>query len=137
MSINVGKFSIVDFFDHNAYNHDLRTQFYNWALMGSGAWDYPANTRGYTYRLVSELVKKGWAIRLGFVMVHTTPNGFKMKYNLWRSNSTALEFEKCYKIGKQAGNIRIMGFFTQAKMGNYQDAMEWNTPQFAREFNFK
>ncbi|MCX6283616.1 MAG: carbohydrate porin [Bacteroidetes bacterium] len=125
VSINVGKFSIMDFFDNNAYSHDPRTQFYNWALMGNGAWDYPANTRGYTYGLVMELVKKGWAVRLGFVMVPTTPNGSKMDFNIWRSNSSALELEKRYKIGKQSGILRIMGYLAQSRMGNYQDAMNW------------
>ena len=43
-----GKFAITDFFDNNTYSHDPRTQFMNWALMSNGAWDYPADTRGYT-----------------------------------------------------------------------------------------
>ena len=46
-----------------------------------------------------------------------------MDFNIWRSNSSALEFQKSYKMGRQSGIIRIMGFFTQAQMGNYQDAM--------------
>jgi high affinity Mn2+ porin len=125
VSINAGKFSIMDFFDQNTYSHDPRTQFYNWALMGNGAWDYPANTRGYTYGMVIELVKKYRAIRIGFVMVPTTPNGSEMDYNIWRSNSSSLEYEQRYKIGKQTGIIRIMAYFTQARMGNYQDAMNW------------
>jgi len=123
LCIIAGKFSIMDFFDINAYSHEPRTQFYNWALMGNGAWDYPANTRGYTYGLVVELVKKTWAIRYGLVMIPTTPNGSRMDFNIWRSNSSALEFQKSYKMGRQSGIIRIMGFFTQAQMGNYQDAM--------------
>jgi high affinity Mn2+ porin len=125
ISIIAGKFSIVDFFDNNAYSHDPRTQFYNWALMGNGAWDYPANTRGYTYGLVAELVKKIWTIRFGFVMVSTTPNGSKMDFDILRSNSSVVEFDKNYKIGNQSGVIRILGFLTQSKMGNYQDALNW------------
>jgi high affinity Mn2+ porin len=48
LSITAGKFAITDFFDNNTYSHDPRTQFMNWALMSNGAWDYPADTRGYT-----------------------------------------------------------------------------------------
>jgi len=43
-----GKFAITDFFDNNQYSHDPRRQFMNWSLMSNGAWDYPADTRGYT-----------------------------------------------------------------------------------------
>ncbi|HTP79936.1 MAG TPA: carbohydrate porin, partial [Bacteroidota bacterium] len=50
----VGKISMTDFFDVNRFSHDPRTQFLNWALMANGAWDYPANTRGYTWGLVAE-----------------------------------------------------------------------------------
>jgi high affinity Mn2+ porin len=43
LSLIAGKFSMMDFFDDNAYSHDPRVQFFNWALMGNGAWDYPAS----------------------------------------------------------------------------------------------
>jgi high affinity Mn2+ porin len=126
ISINLGKFSIMDFFDNNTFSHDPRTQFYNWALMGNGAWDYPANTRGYTYGLALELVKtSSWAIRYAIVMVATTANGSKMDFTILRSNSQAIEFEKDYKISRHPGVVRIMGYFTQAGMGNYKDAIKW------------
>ena len=48
INISAGKFAISDFFDDNKFSHDPRTQFLNWSLMSNGAWDYPANTRGYT-----------------------------------------------------------------------------------------
>ncbi|RZL07511.1 MAG: hypothetical protein EOO62_16960, partial [Hymenobacter sp.] len=48
LALNVGKFSIADYFNQNSYSHDPRTQFFNWSLMSAGGWDYPANTRGYT-----------------------------------------------------------------------------------------
>src|SRR5471030_602054 len=47
-SIALGKFGMADFFDGNNFSHDPRSQFMNWALMDNAAWDYPANTRGYT-----------------------------------------------------------------------------------------
>ena len=57
ITISAGKFAIGDFFDDNKYSHDPHTQFFNWSLMGNGAWDYPANTRGYTMGVVVELIK--------------------------------------------------------------------------------
>jgi high affinity Mn2+ porin len=50
LSLVTGKFAMTDFFDNNSYSHDPRSQFMNWSLMYNGAWDYPADTRGYTRR---------------------------------------------------------------------------------------
>lgn len=124
LSVILGKFSILDFFDDNEYSHDPRTQFYNWALMGNGAWDYPADTRGYTQGVVVELVKPTWALRLSSVMVPVTANGAELDRNIAHANSEAIEFEHKYNIGDQKGVIRLMSFFTSAQMGNYQQAID-------------
>jgi high affinity Mn2+ porin len=54
-SVYAGRFTITDFFDDNNYTHDPRTQFMAWGVMYNGAWDYPADTRGYTWGVVQEL----------------------------------------------------------------------------------
>ena len=48
-TIIAGRFTVTDFFDNNAYSHDPRSQFLGWGVMFNGAWDYPADTRGYTW----------------------------------------------------------------------------------------
>ena len=53
-SVTVGRFTVTDFFDNNRYSHDPRTQFMGWAVMYNGAWDYPADVRGYTWGWVHE-----------------------------------------------------------------------------------
>jgi high affinity Mn2+ porin len=125
LSVSAGKYSIMDFFDNNKYSHDPRTQFYNWALMGNGAWDYPANTRGYTFGLTFELVKPDWALRFSTVMVPLKANGSVMDLNIKRSRSEAFEFEHKYNLGNHPGTIRLMTYLTQARMGNYRKAIEW------------
>jgi len=127
ISISLGKFSIMDFFDDNKFSHDPRTQFYNWALMGNGAWDYPADTRGYTSGVVAELVKPKWALRLSSVMVPTTANGAVMDKDILHANSEAVEFEHQYKMGNQTGVVRLMSFITMGGMGNYKEALAWGT----------
>jgi len=57
-SLTLGQVSISDFFDDNKFSHDPRTQFMSWGLMSNGAWDYPANTRGYTPSIVLEYVNQ-------------------------------------------------------------------------------
>ncbi len=64
-SITVGRFSLEDFFDNNRYSHDPRTQFEGWATMYNGAWDYPADTRGYTWGWVHEFHTRRWSFRYG------------------------------------------------------------------------
>lgn len=125
IAVSAGKYSVMDFFDKNKYSHDPRTQFYNWALMGNGAWDYPANTRGYTFGLTFEFVKPEWALRFSTVMVPVKANGSVMDFNLNRSRSEALEFEHKYLLGGQPGAIRLMSYFTQARMGSYKQALAW------------
>src|SRR5438067_2356345 len=51
----IGKYSLGDFFDQNAVSNSPRTQFMNWSLMNTGAWDYAANVRGYTLAAGAEL----------------------------------------------------------------------------------
>jgi high affinity Mn2+ porin len=126
-ALYAGKFSIMDFFDDNRFSHDPRMQFFNWALMGNGAWDYPANTRGYTYGLTLECVMKKWALRIGSVMVPKSANGSVMDPDVLRSNSEALEFEYHCDLGHRPGTLRFITYLTQARMGNYRQAMEWGT----------
>ena len=125
ISVTLGKFSILDFFDNNKYAHDPRTQFYNWALMGNGAWDYPANTKGYTYGGVIEVVKPLWAIRYCMVMVPKIANGQDMDNDIRHANSNALEYEHKYSLGKQSGTVRLIGFYNMSRMGNYKKAIEY------------
>lgn len=71
LSLITGKFAMTDFFDNDSYSHDPRSQFMNWALMYNGAWDYPADTRGYTMGTLQELDMRNWALRTAVVMEPT------------------------------------------------------------------
>ena len=75
ITFSAGKFSLADFYDNNPYSHDARTQFMNWVLMDNGAWDYPANTRGYTYGAVIQLIEPMWYIELSDALEPYTANG--------------------------------------------------------------
>jgi high affinity Mn2+ porin len=128
LSFNAGKFSVEDFFDANSYSHDPRTDFYNWALMSGGAWDYPANTRGYTWGFVIELVHPSWSFRFSSVMEPQVANGPYMDMDIAAAHSEIVEYGRMYKINGKKGAIRFLGFFNQAHMGNYSDAL--NNPVY-------
>jgi high affinity Mn2+ porin len=120
--ITAGKFGISDFFDANTYSHDARSQFMNWSLMASGSWDFPADTRGYTYGLVIELIKPLWAVRTSAVMEPLQANGLKMDVDINKSNSESLEGERRWTAKGHQGAIRLTGFLSLTRAPKYTDA---------------
>jgi high affinity Mn2+ porin len=122
-SFTIGKFGMADYFDGNSFSHDPRTQFMNWSLMSNGAWDYPANTRGYVMGLYTEYAQPSWTLRFAFTMVTTEANGAEWDERIGKANSQTLEFEKRYKINGRDGAFRILGFNNNGKMGSYRDAV--------------
>ncbi len=125
-SFAVGKFGMADFFDGNTFSHDPRTQFMNWALMDNGAWDYPANTRGYVLGATAELGQPTWTLRFAFTLVTTQANQSVWDQKIGKANTQTLEFEKRYTISSQKGTLRILTFLNNGKFGNYRDAIAQN-----------
>ena len=74
-TITAGRFSDSDFFDDNNYSHDPRTQFMAWGMMYNGAWDYPADTRGYTWGIVNEFHTRNWSFKYGVAAEPRVANG--------------------------------------------------------------
>ena len=125
-SIAAGKFGMTDFFDGNNFSHDPRSQFMNWSLMDNGAWDYPANTRGYVVGAVAELGQPNWTLRFAFTMVTTQPNEAVWDAKIGKANSQTLEYEKRYEMGGQKGTVRILAFRNNGKFGDYRLAIAQN-----------
>src|SRR5258708_222954 len=124
ITINIGKFCLADFFDDNNYNHDARTQFLNWSLMQHGAWDFPADTRGYTSGFEIELVKPGYAIRYALVQMSKTANALDMDWDLVRYNGQTLEFERKHSLLHAAGVVRLTGYINTARAPRYTDGIK-------------
>ncbi|MDZ4757564.1 MAG: carbohydrate porin [Bacteroidota bacterium] len=119
-----GKLAMTDFFDNNTYSHDSRTQFFNWALMSSGAWDYPANTRGYTVGAMIEYrnTPKNVAYRFAWSLPPSTANGHKLDYNIQQAMCYTGEVERKFSLFKKDITIRALAFVNRAMMGVYTDA---------------
>ncbi|MBS1933789.1 MAG: carbohydrate porin [Bacteroidetes bacterium] len=123
ITISAGKFSMSDFYDKNSYSHDPRTQFLNWSLMSNGAWDYPANTKGYTFGIVAELIQPNWAIRLSGVAVPKIANHPEMEYRFGKAHSETAEFEHKISINKKPGTVRLLFSYTASRAPSYQQGM--------------
>jgi len=126
--VTAGQMALVDIFDNNAFSHDARTQFLNWALMAQGASDYAADARGYTWGLALEYYRFDWAFRLGHFAQPKQSNGLPLDFRLWKHFGTNLEIEHGHELWGRPGRVRFMGFANYANMGGFGDALA-----FARE----
>ncbi len=125
LELRAGKMSTVDFFDLNSIGSDSHLQFMNWAIVNNGAFDYAADTRGYTYGLVAEFYDKNWAARFGEMLMPTVANGITLDWNIARARGENFEFE--YHAGLLPGRatvIRALSFVNHANMGSYREAID-------------
>ncbi|CAN5525292.1 hypothetical protein BH10BAC6_BH10BAC6_11080 [soil metagenome] len=123
LRITAGKFSLSDFFDNNTYSHDPRGQFLNWSFMSNGAWDYAANTRGYTMGLVLDYTRGAFGARISTTLVPATANGPELEWDLSRGHSETVELQYQYDDDETPGTLRILGYLTHANMGSYVQAV--------------
>ncbi|MCG2585014.1 carbohydrate porin [Massilia sp. TS11] len=121
--LTAGNLSAADLFDNNRYAHDPRSAFLNAALMANGAWDYPADARGYSWGAALEYVdgKRVW--RIGRFAVPQESNGLPLDHALARHHADQAEFEQGYDWNGQAGNLRVLVFRNRARMGAFADAL--------------
>jgi high affinity Mn2+ porin len=121
-TVTIGKYALSDFFDNNSYSHDPRGQFENWALMENGAWDYPANTHGYTYALTIEAKMGDWSARGSTAAEPTSANGPTLTYESGAHGET-VELEHRHNLCGDSGVVRVLLYNNTADMGNYDEAI--------------
>ena len=124
ITITLGKYSVTDQFDANSVSHDPRSQFFNWSLMSAGAWDYPADTKGYTIGVTVEYITPTFSMRVASDMVAKVANELLFDPNFSKANSETFELEIPHSILPNPGTIRVLGFYTTAHMGNYRLALD-------------
>jgi carbohydrate-selective porin OprB len=103
---------------------DSHLQFMNWALVNNGAFDYAADTRGYTYGLVIEYYDKWGAVRYGEMLMPTVANGLDLDWNIARAGGQNFEAEVHPELLKHRQTVvRALVFANRANMGNYDAAI--------------
>jgi hypothetical protein len=124
LEIRLGKMSVTDFFDLNSVGSDSHLQFLNYAIDNNAAYDFAANSRGYTYGLLLEMYRPGWVARFGEMLEPTDPSGLHINWNLSRARSEnyEIEFHRNLLAG-HPGILRLLGFVNRAEMGSYPDAI--------------
>jgi high affinity Mn2+ porin len=123
LTLTIGKFSVVDVFDTNAYAHDPRVDFMNWSIIDSGAFDYAADAWGFTYGGAAELTRRQYTIRAGVFQLSPIPNG-KIVQLRFGQYSVVGEIEERHEWHGRPGKIKVLGFVNRARMGAYRDAVQ-------------
>ena len=123
--IRVGKMSLPDTFDINDVATDSHLQFLNWTVDNEGAWDYAADTRGYTVGGTIEYDDRNWAVRYGIFAMPTVANGIALDWAFSRARGQNWEFDWSHSLLRgRKGTTRILAFANDAHMGNYRAAVQ-------------
>lgn len=130
LELHVGKMTLPDYFDINSIGTDSHLQFMNWTADNNGAWDYAADTRGYTYAAVAEYIDRSWSARYAIALMPTIPNGIALDWNVRRANGQNGEIEiHRSMLGRlvapeRKGTVRLLTFVNHGHMGLYRDAIK-------------
>lgn len=117
-----GKLSVTDIFDTNAYSHDPKSDFLNWAIIDSGAFDYAADAWGYSYGGTAEWTQNSWTLRAGLFDLSRVPNSTKLERGFGQFEADA-EFEARHILFGRAGKVKLLAFINRGRMGAYSDAV--------------
>jgi high affinity Mn2+ porin len=124
LTLQIGKFSVIDVFDGNAYAHDPRKDFMNWSIWASGAFDYAADKLGLGYGATAELNQKQWALRGGYFLMDAVSNSSNFDMNVFRRGGYVVELETRYSLFGQPGKLRTLGFVNSAFSGSYRETLD-------------
>jgi high affinity Mn2+ porin len=123
LEFKLGKTAVSDDFDKNRYADSARTQFFNVALANNVAWDFAADTRGYTNGFLAAYVAPTWALRYGVYLMPAYANGQTLEWPIGRARGEQVELT-WQPGGADAWALRLLGFRNIARMGIYQDAID-------------
>lgn len=125
LEIRFGKMGLADFFDFNSFGTDSNFQFMNWTIDNNGAYDYAADTRGFTFAAMLEYHDRHWAARFAEGLMPKVANGIHLDADLSRAHSENIEIEAHRAIaGKQEGTLRLLAYVNHANMGSYRQAID-------------
>ena len=125
LEVRFGKFSMVDFLDQNSVGSDTHLQFTNWTVDNNGAYDYAADTRGYTVGATADFEDRNWGFRFAEALMPKVANGIDLVWRPWQVHAENFEYElRRGVLPKKSGVVRLLAYTNHANMGIYRDAIE-------------
>ena len=130
--IKFGRLALTDDFDQNRYANNNRAQFMNYDFMFNTAWDYAADTRGYSVGAVTTLFEPRWKLAFGVFMLPNTQNGAQFDY--FDTEEFGYNLELTVKPNDAGTVVRLLTYYNQGRMGDYDEALELDSshPHCAR-----
>jgi carbohydrate-selective porin OprB len=103
---------------------DDHLQFLNWTDVNNGAYDYAADTRGYTYDVMLEYDDRAWAVRFAEALMPKVANGIQLDWNVRRARAENLEIElHPHVFAARPTAVRLLSYVNHANMGDYREAV--------------
>jgi high affinity Mn2+ porin len=121
LEVVAGKLANSDLFDVNRYANSTRLQFMNWSLFQNTAWDFAADTRGYSNGVAVALIQPAWTLRAGSFQMPHEANGNVFDSDLRRARGDQIELT--LTAPRTQTIARILGYLNHARMGSYAEAL--------------
>jgi len=121
LEFKIGRLAANDDFDKNRYAGSTRTEFMNWSLWDNTAWDYAANTRGYTDGVVIGYVSPNWSLKYGVYRMPEYANGQTLVGSLKKARGENLE--ATLSPWSTGTIVRALVYRNTASMGIYDQAL--------------
>lgn len=125
LELRAGKMSLADFFDVNSVGSDSHLQFLNWTAVNNGAYDYAADTRGYTFAAIVEYQDRLWGVRFGEALMPKVANGPDLDFDVFRARSENIELEfRPELLPERHTVLRLLSYINHGNMGRYSEAID-------------
>jgi high affinity Mn2+ porin len=126
--LTIGRFSIADIFDTNKYANNPKIDFLNWTLINAGTFDYAGDGWGYTDGAAAEWYQGRWTLRGGLFDLSVTPAGGVSPFAAsldptFDQFQMVGEIEERHELWGQPGKIKITGFLSRGRAGEFADAV--------------
>jgi high affinity Mn2+ porin len=123
LAFSVGNFSILDFFDKNAFGIDPRQGFLSLSFLTYPAYDFASDARGYSWGAVAELFWDDWAVRVARITPPEHPNQLAIDFRLGMYYGDQLEVEHHHRVAGQDGIVRLLTYRNRENIGRFSDAI--------------
>ena len=121
IQLKLGRFAVSDDFDQNRYANNTRSQFLNWDFINAAAYDYAADTRGYSDGFVAALVQPRWTLRYGIFQMPQRANGQALAA-IGQADGQQVQLS-LHPQGGDGPVLRLLVYRNKAAMGSYVQAL--------------
>lgn len=126
LEITAGKIALPDVFDGSEAS-DAHHGLMSWGLANNGAWDFAADTRGYTWGLTVACEGGPVAARAGAYAMPETANGPAYDHDFSKAHGLNAEVEWDFDPAAD-GAVRVLAYLNRARMGNYEASLTLAPP---------